>query len=172
MPKKHLCIGLVAASLTLAGCGSGSLGSLGSLNPFGGRAGNQVVDAEAREAAERQAVKDGTLMLEQVTSAEVDPGLRGSILRVEGLAPVEGYYSATLLAVELPTEPAEDDGPPPPPTDLVFELRAIPPDVPGRASRPDLRTHSAAVFIPARTVAGLRSIEVRAGRNAVKLRPR
>lgn len=171
---------VIGVVLLLAGCGgspgsgslgSGSLGS-GSLGSGPGAAA-EGADGAAETRPTAAAVIDGAVRLERITTAVLEPTLRGAILRVEGVAPVPGYHSARLnRLVAVPDQaPAEDEEPRGPAPVLRFDLRAVPPDLPSGAGSERLRTITTALFLTRAQLEGVERIEVIAQTNSVALRP-
>jgi hypothetical protein len=73
------------------------------------------------------------------------------IVRVEGVAPTQGYYGAELLPVSATPDAAGI---------LGFELVAVPPDVAERVGPERTRLLTAAVFVPNLALEDLRGFRV------------
>lgn len=130
---------LVAASLlALAGCGGG-------VPDFLGRSGGGDVYTVRGEDQ-----PDPVPMA--MRSLEVEPALNGTILRVDLVAPTQGYHSARLIA--------QGSGRPDPDGTVGFVLTAVPPkDV--EATGPErTRTLRAAVFVPNRAKRQVKSVRI------------
>lgn len=82
--------------------------------------------------------------------AQIESGLRGSILRVEAVAPTQGWYDAELVLRE--SQPA--------PGVLAYEFRATPPEGAQPVGRERTRLLTAAAFLPDTQLRGLRQIDV------------
>jgi hypothetical protein len=97
-----------------------------------------------------------------ITSARIEPALRGVIVRVDGIAPTDGYHSAELTSLaDSPVEALADDRP----TSGVIELAflAIPPAQAEDAGPVPGRVLHAAAFLPARFLEDATAIRVRSG---------
>jgi|GEM_PF-4107003 len=130
----------IAACLVLTGCGGGSgsnpfgsFGSIGSLNPFGGRDDVGTGTTPAR-------VNDGTVLVETIEQVVPEAALRGVILRATVIAATEGYHSARFVG--------RNDGVPNADGIVTYELRAVPPEDPGVAGPLNARRILVATFIP------------------------
>jgi hypothetical protein len=91
--------------------------------------------------------------------AALEPGLHGTILRVIGEAPTQGYYGAALRPL--------GSGDPDAAGVLSFELVATPPAAAGTVGPARTRTLSAAIFVPNKALEDLRGFRV-AGAGAVE----
>jgi hypothetical protein len=85
-------------------------------------------------------------------SAELERALHGVILRVEGVAPRQGYYGAELLPL--------GGGAPDAAGVVSYQLLAVPPEAPGAIGPERTRLLSAAVFVPNRALRDLRGFRV------------
>ena len=95
-------------------------------------------------------------------SAELERALHGVILRVEGVAPRQGYFNAELLPL--------GGGAPDSAGVVGFGLVAVPPPVPGAVGPERTRLLTAAVFVPNRALKDLRGFRV-AGSGATRTLP-
>lgn len=103
---------------------------------------------------------DGTALMPLVGQAEAERGLRGTILRVRGAAPTQGFYDAELRPI-----PAEGGV-------LGFEFRARPPLAAQAAGPERTRTLTTATFLSRRALRDITAARVVAagGSVAVPLR--
>ena len=99
-------------------------------------------------------------VLVPLRSAQVERALRGVILRVEGVAQTQGFYSAALVPAPGPDAAGV----------LGFQLMALPPDVPEAVGPERTRLLTAAVFLPNLALEDLRGLRV-AGRGTVRTLP-
>ncbi|MEO0911558.1 MAG: hypothetical protein AAFY59_00995 [Pseudomonadota bacterium] len=106
---------LVGVFLVSACGGSNPLGSIGSLNPFGGGA---AAEAEVPARA-TTLVPAGTILLPATAEVRPEPALRGIILRATAVAPTQGYYGAVLVP--------ERRGAPDENGIVTFQFRVFPP---------------------------------------------
>jgi hypothetical protein len=98
----------------------------------------------------------------EITQARIEPALRGVIVRVDGLAPTDGYHTAQLTSLApSPVQALADDRP----TDGVIELAflAVPPAQPERVGPVSGRVLHAAAFLPTRFLEDATSVRVRSG---------
>ena len=138
---------IVAAGLALTmvtGCGT--LSRLPGMGWFGGA---RVVPVSAAAVAPTEPLVD------QVVSMEVAPTPDGAIVSAVGLPPTQGYWDAELVAV-----------PSPDPATLLLEFRLLPPLEPRPVGTRPSREVLAGAFVRGRDLAGIRTIRVRAARNA------
>jgi hypothetical protein len=84
--------------------------------------------------------------------AELERALHGVIVRVEGIAPRQGYFGADLLPLGGGSADAAGL--------VTYQLIAIPPEVPGAIGPERTRLLTAAVFVPNRALKGLRGFRV------------
>ncbi len=94
-------------------------------------------------------------------SAEAERALHGVILRVQGVAPTQGFYAAQLLPAAAGPDAAGIVG---------FELVAIPPSGPEAVGPERTRVLDAAVFLPNLALRDLRGVRV-AGAGNVRTLP-
>lgn len=127
---------ILMALVLLGGCGMRLPGSL-----------NAGASRTAASAVPAAPVFDPVLPLRQ---AQLERGLRGSILRVEAVAPTQGWYGAELVALD----------PGPVPGVLAYEFRATPPEGAQAIGRERARLLTAAAFLPNPQLRGLRQIRV------------
>jgi hypothetical protein len=93
--------------------------------------------------------------------ATLERALHGVIIRVDGEAPTQGYYSAALVPLGNGPDAAGI---------LSFELMAVPPAAPEAAGPARTRQITAAVFIPTLALKNLRGFRVSGG-GAVRTLP-
>jgi hypothetical protein len=93
--------------------------------------------------------------------AVAERALHGVIVRVEGEAPTQGYYSAILRPIGSGPDAAGL---------LSFELVAVPPGEPEAVGPARTRTLTAAIFVPNLALKDLRGFRV-AGSGAVQTLP-
>ncbi|MDB6453499.1 hypothetical protein [Falsirhodobacter sp. 20TX0035] len=142
---------LAALILTtaLAGCGG--------LNP--GRWLNSGGNSPTPEGMGTAKVAEDTrVLIQQVTSVEVDRTPDGAIVRAAGQAPTLGWYSPALVA-----QPVENGT-------LTLEFRVNAPKDPQPAGTPVTRTILAATALTNETLAGVNRIVVRGATNALSSR--
>ena len=89
---------LVSVLLTtaLTGCGSSGsnpFGSFGSINPFGGGSENNV--GEDSTGAPKVIVDD-SILAPSIASVTPEAALRGLLIKVQAIAPTQGYHSPYL----------------------------------------------------------------------------
>jgi hypothetical protein len=85
-------------------------------------------------------------------SATLEPALHGVIVRVQAVAPSQGYYSALLVPLS--------GGRPDASGVVSFQLAALPPTVPGQVGPERTRLLDAAVFVPNGALKGVRGFRV------------
>ena len=96
-------------------------------------------------------------------TAVLERGLHGVIVRVDAVAPTQGYYSATLVPLNA--------GVPDQAGIVTFQLVATPPAA-GQAVGPErTRTMSAATFLPTLSLKNVRAIRVAGGSTVTTLTP-
>lgn len=130
---RHLGL-ILAAFALLAGCGLRLPGSGG-----------------ARPASPAVAVAPQVDPVLPPREISIEPGLRGAIVRVEAVAPTQGWSDATLAPL---------DGFPPDTGMRAFVFSATPPQTLQAVGRERTRLLSAAVFLSNREIAALREIRV------------
>jgi hypothetical protein len=84
--------------------------------------------------------------------ATLEPALHGMIIRVDGVAPTQGYYSAALVPLR--------DGSPDAAGLISFAFMAVPPSTPQAVGPARSRQLTAAVFIPTLALKDLRGFRV------------
>ncbi len=136
MPYRPL---LVLIFVVLAGCGGGVPDFLGR-DPSGG--GSYSLRPPPPAA----------LVPVPMRLARAEPGLRGQIVRVEVVAPTQGYYGAELAA--------QGGGLPDANGVLHFELVARPPSTPQAVGPERTRELHAAVFVPDRALRNMRAVRI------------
>ena len=155
----------VQNSLAGSGGSTGSIGSAGSAgsggssgNSSGGSSGNssggsfgsfggQETEAVARGEAE---YIDPRAFVNVIKSISSERTRGGTILRVVGEVPSQGYYNVALV-------PVEDDNP----RELLFEFRASAPTFPQAGPTVRSREIYASVFVSERLEPGVRTLRVR-----------
>lgn len=103
-----------------------------------------------------------------LTSARIEPALRGVIVEVVGLAPTSGYHTARLTSSSpSPVENLNQDRP----SSGVIELEfhAIPPAQPEAAGPTSGRILRAAAFLPARFLEDATAVRIDAGQTSRSL---
>ncbi len=138
---------VVLIGLLLTGCGGGVPGFLG-------REGNANANYAANPAV---SIPDPVPLPLRMAVAE--RGAFGVILRVEGLAPTQGFYEAALLPL--------NEGRPDAAGVVSLELVAIPPTPPGAVGPERTRTLSAATFFSNRALKPVSAFRVRGGQNVI-----
>ncbi len=126
-----LCVVPLAAC---SGSASNPFGSLGSLNPFGGREEEPVIVARSDGV-----IRDGRSLLPTLDEVVPEPALRGLILRARATAPTQGFYGAALVP-ERKGEPDENGI-------VTFQFRAVPPEFAQPIGPAQTRILLAAAFI-------------------------
>ena len=84
-----------------------------------------------------------------IQGAAGDPAPGGVILRVDGLAPAQGYHTAALIPRGVGANGIAE-----------LELVAIPPEAVLAVGPPQTRELQAALFLPSRQVEDLRSVQI------------
>jgi hypothetical protein len=157
MILRFLC---VAAPLALAACDS-----LGSLNPFGQTEdplymtrveGDEVVRVEAP-------IQDGSVLAPTIRAHRTDDSQDGTILVVEAVAPVQGYYDAHLYRRNFGEPDANGV--------LRYEFRVKPPPIPTPQGAEKTRIIEAADFISEGELAVIREIRIRTATQELVLKP-
>jgi hypothetical protein len=84
--------------------------------------------------------------------ARVEPGLRGQIVRVEAVAPTQGYFSATLAPMNggVPDENGV----------MAYTLIARPPIGPQGIGPERTREMNAAIFVPNRALRNMSAVRI------------
>jgi hypothetical protein len=100
-----------------------------------------------------------------VSSATLEHGLRGIIIRVEGVAPTQGYYAAALQRTER--VPGTAAGGPETAVDLVFS--ALPPGDPQPVGLLAGRVLRAGAFVPERELRRISSVRIHNGSSTTTL---
>lgn len=126
----------------LAGCGGGVPDALGREG-----AGAQGVYSLSREP---DALPDPIPM--PLTALTIEPALNGTIVRVESVAPTQGYHTARLVA--------QASGAPDDTGTVGFVLTAIPPEGAEAAGPARTRTLRAAVFVPNQAKRRVKSVRI------------
>lgn len=147
--RKTLVLTIVALGL-VAGCGRVASSQLNPFNWFESSAPAAVVLSETA---------DPRPLIDQIDTLEVSQTPGGAIVRVTGLAAVQGNYEGALIRVPGATAGS-----------LAYEFRAFPPPNPTRVSTPRSREVTVAVFLSDRALAGISEIRVSAARNARAVR--
>lgn len=141
---------LLAAVVAMSGCSIPLPGFLRSTPP------EQV--GEVRTQTGLLVAPDGTVLMPALSTAELDRGVRGFIIRAESIAPTQGFFGAELRP--MPQESAEV---------LVLEFRARPPALPAASGAERTRLLSAAFFLRTRAVADIRTVRIVSGSNTATL---
>ncbi len=149
---RHLVAPLLVALLIGPGCSGITEGRANPANWFGGQptrsiepdGGYPVLQTDARQ------------LIDQVTGLTVEPTPGGVIVRAEGLAPTQGYWSPGLVRVD------GGDGTAPV---LAYEFRVLPPVAATTVGSARSRTIRAGDFVSEIELSGVRQITV-AGRQA------
>lgn len=155
---------LMVAALALSGCGGGSasnpfgsLGSLGSLNPFGGGG-----SSDGGGGAARPSIEDTTVLIEAIEEVRPEAALRGVILRATVIAATDGYHTAQFVGRNeaLPDENGI----------VTYEIRAVPPESPGFAGPLSTRRIVIATFIPDSDLDNIRGFRIVSRTRTVDIR--
>jgi hypothetical protein len=141
---------LLAAVAAVSGC---SIPLPGFLQP-----GSPAVVGEVRTQTGLLVAPDGTVLMPALSAAELERGIRGSIIRAESIAPTQGFFGAELRP--LPQESAEV---------LVLEFRARPPALPAASGAERTRVLTAAFFLRNRAAAEIRTVRIVSGSNSATL---
>ena len=96
-------------------------------------------------------------------TATLERALHGVIVRIDAVAPTQGYYSATLVPV--------NDGRPDQAGIVTFRLVAVPPAAPQAVGPERTRKMTAAAFMPTLALKSARAIRVAGGGTVVTLTP-
>jgi len=142
----------------LAGCGNSGASNLNPFNWFGGGS-----DAETVLAPDGFPI-DPRPPIDQVTGVIVERAPGGVIIRATGLPPTLGYWNAALVPADRDLRP-DGNGV------LAFDFLALPPPSPQPAGSPSAREIVAGYFLSNQTLRDVRSVSVRAQRNARDVRP-
>ena len=156
----------VLTLLTLAGCSGGfgssnpfgsfgSFGSLGSLNPFGS-------SEEVDPATGRPNVEDETVLVEAIESVRPEPALRGVILRATVITATEGYHTVQFVG--------RNEGLPDENGIVTYDIRAIPPEIPGRVGPLQARRVIVATFVPDSELDEIRGFRIVSRTQTIDLR--
>jgi len=142
---------LLIAGLMLAGCGDSGL------NPFGWF--SRPAGPETLEDIEIARSIDNRPLIVQVAEVRAERLPGGVILRATALPPTQGWYSAALVS-----DGEAENGV------LSFALRAYPPLSPQPSSTVQSRRIDVGAYISDASLAGVTTLRVRAGRNAISVR--
>ena len=142
----------------LAGCGNLGTSNLNPFNWFGGGS------ADVALAEPGQLPADPRPLIDQVTNLVIDDAPGGIIVRATGLPPTLGYWSAALVPAGREAAPDQNG-------ELSLDFRVLPPPTPQPAGSATARQIVTGYFLSDQTLAGVRSITVRAERNARSVRP-
>lgn len=137
------------AVVLVSGCATVRDSRLNPFNWFGSS--EETLDPIAVENERRPLVSEITALVIERT-----PG--GAIVRATALPPTQGWFAPELVALTPFGEPVEGV--------LSYSFRAVPPETPVRASRPQSRELSAAVFISNAVLDRVRVIQVTGARNS------
>ena len=132
-------LSLLAGLVLLAGC---SMEVPDFLGREGNASGFYSVRGEPLPEPEPLALRTATL----------EPALHGVIVRVEGVAPTQGYYSATLVPL--------NEGRPDAAGIVSFRLLASPPPEPNAVGPERTRVMSAGAFLPTLALKNVRGVRV------------
>ena len=140
----------------LSGCGGQVPGFLGR----NGDPGTYSIRGDRPEAPDPVALA--------LTQAEVEASAFGVILRVNAIAPTQGYHGLRLVPPGNPLlDVANIRTPSPDPAGtLVLRLEAIPPAAAQAIGPPRTRTLTVAEFIPTRGLKSIRAVRVEGGSTA------
>ncbi|PTX55721.1 hypothetical protein C8N43_0363 [Litoreibacter ponti] len=146
-------LAILALCLTVTACGRVADSRLNPFNWFG-----RDRDEQA-EVVDERFINDPRQFVAQVTSLQVDPTPEGAIIRTVGLPPVQGFWDAELVEVDI-----ED------PTTLTYEFRVAPPPVRTRQGTVQSREIIAGAAVSNRRLATVRTITVigQSNRRAVR----
>ncbi len=106
-------------------------------------------------------VTDGSVLMPTLVSATVEPALRGTILRITGVAGTRGYYAPylhRLRAANLENSPV-----------LILEYRGFVPQTPVTGPDDANRPIYTAYFIPDADLDGIAEIRVRTAGGETRL---
>lgn len=142
----------------LAGCGNFGSSNLNPFNWFGGGS-PEVVLAEPGALP-----PDPRPLIDQVTNVVTEDAPGGIIVRATGLPPTLGYWSAALVPAGREAAPDENG-------ELVLDFRVLPPPTSQPAGTPAARQIVTGYFLSDQSLAGARTVTVRAERNARSARP-
>jgi hypothetical protein len=142
----------------LAGCGNFNASSLNPFNWFGGGSEAETVLATDGLPA------DPRPLIDQVSDVVLDRAPGGVIVRATGLPPTLGYWNAALVPADRELRPDENG-------DIAIDFRALPPVPAQPAGSPSARQIVTGYFLSEQTLRGVRSVTVRAERNARSVRP-
>ncbi len=147
-----------AVLLTLSGCARISESRLNPFNWFGSSTEAAVTEPAERRPlvpeSRRNVEVDGRILVDSITSLNVDRAPSGAIVRVVGVAPTQGFFNAELVNRGV------ENGV------LILEFRAQAPnrlEVPGTTRS---RQISAAYVIDSIDLSGIRTVRVQAATNA------
>ncbi len=137
---------LLLALAALGGCSNG-------IPSFLGREGEQTGTFTFGDDTPEGAYEPVDVPL---TSALIERGLHGVIVRVESIAPTQGYYAAQLAPVQADIR-ADETG------ILTLRLTALAPTTPQDVGAPATRRLTAAFFLQNVTLRDVKAVRVVAG---------
>lgn len=138
---------LSSTLLILAGCGgSGSLGSIPGSFPSFGRS------APAEPARPVAVVVEDPSRLLAVRRAETETALRGVIIRVESVAPAQGFYAPELRVL--------NEGHPDAAGVITYEARAVPGPEDAPVGPEQTRVITSGAFLTTRIASTLSAVRI------------
>lgn len=165
---------LIAASLTVSGCGGWQDSRANPRNWFGGsdevelntdaaQNANPLLPADQDDSGlfSREAPADESILIASVTELRVERTSTGAIIYAEGLAARDGAYNVRLRTSDDASEGT-----------LAFQFRADYPSYATSAGTEATRTLRAAASLSNADLAGIRVIRVEAANNARETRRR
>ncbi len=155
---------LVGVFGVLAACGDGSgsnpfgsIGSIGSLNPFGGSSSPRNVELSSADTR----ITDGSILVPAATTVTAQAALRGVILQARAEAPTHGFFGAVLVPERrgMPDENGIVD----------FQFRVFTPEFSQSSGPARTRILTAAAFISDDDLQFIRGFRVKSEGGTVKL---
>ena len=147
-----------AVLLTLSGCARISDSRLNPFNWFGNSTEAAVAEPVERRplvpAGRRDVVVDGRVLVDSITSLNIDRAPTGAIVRAVGVAATQGFFNAELVNRGV------ENGV------LTLEFRAQTPNRLEVAGTPRSRQINAAYIIDSVDLSGIRTVRVQAATNA------
>jgi hypothetical protein len=144
--------GMLLAAAATAGCSSG--GGLFATPQPPAEAVPPVVMVAGLVVA-----PDGTVLVPGVQNVSADRSRQGVILRAEGIAPTQGFYSPELVSTGVPGGDGIE----------VVQLRALPPVEAQPVGAQRTRILAVGRFYTNREMEGIRGFRVMAGQNALSV---
>ncbi|MCV6593749.1 MAG: hypothetical protein OIF48_12395 [Silicimonas sp.] len=150
MRLKSVAVAIVGLSL-ISGCATISQSRFNPFNWFGAGQEEETLSPVAAESERRPLVA-------QITALVIERTPGGAIVRATALPTSQGWFAPELVSVDPDGDPIDGV--------LSYAFRAVPPETPQRASTPQSRELSAAVFVPNLALNRVRVIQVTGALNS------